>query len=296
MKERTIYALGFFDGVHVGHQALLSACRELAARHGAKPGAVTFSSHPDTLVLGTTPPLINTLQDREKLLRHYGMETVVSLPFDRDMMEKPWQDFFRMLREDLQAAGLVCGADFTFGRYGAGKPELLQRACREAGIPCVVVPEQKIDGITVSSTQIRALLEAGDVARANAFLGHPHMLSGTVVTGRQLGRTIGIPTANLLLPEGLVQMRLGVYACVAELCGQKHMAVTNVGVRPTVGGGSVTVEPWILDFQENVYGRPMKLWFYQFIRPEKKFPDLGALQTEIRKNALQVREIFERQR
>lgn len=292
MTERTIYALGFFDGVHVGHQALLQACRSMARQLDAVPGAVTFASHPDALVFGRTPPLINTPEDREALLRRFGMERVVCLPFDRAMMEMPWRDFFRMLTEQYGAVGLVCGADFSFGRRGEGKPELLQQACAAANIPCTVVPEQKIEEITVSSTYIRGLLEVGAVERANLYLGHPHTLSGQVVAGQQLGRTIGIPTANLLLPEGLVQMRFGVYACLAEIDGIRYMAVTNVGTRPTVGGTAVTVEPWILDFEQDIYGKTMKLQFFRFLRPERKFPNLAALQAEIRKNALQVREIF----
>lgn len=292
MKYNTIYALGFFDGVHVGHSALLSACRNLAEQTGCQAGAVTFESHPDALVLGAAPGLINTKADRERLLRERGMDTVVFLPFDKQMMTMPWQDFFHLLLTKYHAAGLVCGEDFRFGDRGAGSSALLLEACREAGIPCVVVPEQKIDGFPVSSTRIRALLEAGEPEKAAELLGHPHILTGQVIPGRQLGRTIGIPTANLALPDGLLVPRHGVYACLAKTGRAQYAAVTNIGIRPTVGGSSVTVEPWLLDFTGDLYGSELTLEFYKFLRPEQKFPSLEDLQREIQKNAEETREFF----
>ena len=292
MIEKTIFALGFFDGVHLGHAALLRACRTLAAENGCQAGVVTFSGHPDTLVLGRTPGLINTPGDRERLLRSQGIGPVIVLPFDKKMMTMPWQDFFCLLLE-FGAAGIVCGSDFRFGYRGEGSAQKLQIACREAGIPCAVVPEQTIDGVRVSSTHIRALLESGEMETAVKFLGHPHIFTGTVVSGRQLGRTIGIPTANLHLPEALLVPRFGVYACKALLDGREYPAVTNIGTRPTVGGHRITVEPWILDFAGDLYGRELTLEFHRFLRPEKKFSSLEQLQEEIRKNAVQTRKFFE---
>ena len=293
MKEKTIYALGFFDGVHLGHQALLGACRELAEQENCRTGVVTFTTHPDALVTGNAPKLINTPMDRQRILGHYGMDRVVELPFDKALMEMPWQEFFRLLLEKYSAGGLVCGHDFRFGNKGEGNAVLLQQACRQAGIPCRVVPEQKVEGITVSSTYIRRLLEDGDMEQAVRFLGHPHILTDTVVSGRHLGRTIGVPTANIAVSEGVVQPRLGVYACRAVIDGVQYPAVTNVGNRPTVGGHHVTVEPWILDFQGDLYGKEITLLFYAFLRPEKKFPSMEALQEEIRKNAAQTRIFLE---
>lgn len=293
MKKKKILALGFFDGIHVGHGALMKACRELAEENGCKAGVVTFANHPDTLVFGKTPGLINTPEDRERLLREqFHMDEVIFLPFDRKMMTMPWRDFFQMLLDQYDAGGLVCGHDFCFGNRGEGNGELLKTACREAGIPCVVVPPQQIDGVLVSSTYIRMLLEQGDMEQANRFLGHPHILSGKVVHGRQLGRTIGVPTANLLLPEQLQAPRFGVYACLARINGKKYPAVTNVGTRPTVQGTGITVEPWILDFEGDLYGQELTLEFYKFLRPEIKFPSLEALKSEIRKNAEEVRDFF----
>lgn len=294
MKERTIYALGFFDGVHLGHKALLRACREIADNLGAKAGVVTFTSHPDALVLGRAPKLINTPADRRQLLRDAGMDTVVELPFDKEMMAMPWQDFFRLLLEKYSAAGLVCGEDFHFGSGGEGTAALLRAACEERGIPCTVVPEQTLDGIAVSSTHIRALLEQGDMQAAARFLGHPHFLSGIVVRGRQLGRTMGIPTANLAFPEGLVLPKPGVYACTAEVDSGIYPCVTNVGTRPTVEGRHITVESWLQDFAGDLYGKTITLRFYRFLRPEQKFSDLQELRGEILKNREEVLEIFEK--
>ena len=293
MKKKTIYALGFFDGVHIGHAALLRECRRLADEQGCTAAAVTFSSHPDTLVLGKTPGLINTIEDRELLLKQAGMDDVVCLPFDKKMQTMHWQDFLALLVESYGAAGLVCGHDFRFGNRGEGNATLLQTYCQENHMPCAIVPEQKLGDVTVSSTHIRGLLEAGNVEEAGRFLGHPHILSGDVVSGRKLGRTLGIPTANLSIPEGVVALPFGVYACKAAVEDGEYLAVTNIGNRPTVGGHRVTVEPWLLDFDGDLYGKPLTLSFYAFLRPERRFPSLDALKEEIQKNALQTRKIFE---
>ena len=292
MNEKYILALGFFDGVHMGHQALLEACRELAQLHNGKPGAVTFGSHPDGVVRGNAPGLINTLADRERLLRSGGMERIIVLPFDRKTRQQPWQEFLGMLEETYHAAGFVCGSDFRFGHRGEGNREKLQQYCAEKGLPCAVVPQQQLEGVAVSSTHIRNLMETGHMSQAIRFLGHPHILSGKVVHGHQLGRTLGIPTANLMLPKELVVPMFGVYACVAVVDGVRHPAVTNIGTRPTVAGIGITVEPWILDFNGDLYGREIVLEFYQFLRPEQRFSSLDAMREEIFRNAAEAREIL----
>lgn len=289
--NQTIYALGFFDGVHLGHRALLTQCRRLAEQAGCGCGAVTFGSHPDALVFGSAPVLINTPADRERLLRRH-LDRVVTLPFDEKMHTTPWSDFLELLRRDYGAAGFVCGDDFRFGSHGLGTGALLADYCRGEQLPWAVVPEQTVHGTRVSSTYIRTLLEQGDMEEAAAFLGHPHILTGTVIHGHQLGRTLGIPTANLPLPAGLAVPRFGVYACLVELEGEKHPAVTNIGTRPTVHGRGITVEPWILDYQGDLYGREITLEFYKFLRPEQAFPSLDALQAEIHHNADQTRQYF----
>ncbi len=293
MNEKTVYALGFFDGVHIGHASLLRACREMADELGCGAGVVTFSSHPDTLVQGVTPKLINTARDRDKLLREkFRMDRVISLPFDREMMATSWQEFFRRLVQEFHAAGLVCGEDFRFGHRGQGSSETLLAACREAGIPCIVLPQLKLGGISVSSTHIRNLIEMGLMEHAIHFLGHPHILTGKVVPGHQLGRRLGFPTANLILPPELVAPKYGVYACRCVLDGVSYAAVTNVGTRPTVDGVGVTVEAWILDYTGDLYGREITLQSFKFLRPEIRFPTLADLQQAIRADAEKTKEIL----
>jgi len=293
MSKKCVYALGFFDGVHLGHGSLLSACRCLADELGCDAGVVTFSSHPEALVRGAAPGLINTLRDRDALLRNkYRMDTVVTLPFDEKLMRCPWQDFFRRLLEEFGAAGLVCGEDFRFGYKGQGNSQCLLSACREAGIPCIVLPRQKLGGVVVSSTHIRNLMEMGFMEQAVRFLGHPHILTGTVVPGHQLGRRLGFPTANLMLPEELVIPKRGVYACRCDIDGIRYPAVTNIGTRPTVAGIGITVESWILDYSGDLYGRDITLEFYKFLRPEIKFPSLADLQEAVREDGAKTKEIL----
>lgn len=294
MTDKTIYALGFFDGVHLGHQALLSRCRELAAQFHCKTGIVTFLGHPDEVVSGKKIKLINTPQDRRRLLEHYGMETVVELPFDEALMKLPWQDFYQMLRTQYHAAGLVCGEDFHFGYRGQGNAALLKQICAADGIPCAVIEQQILEEIPVSSTHIRSLLEQGEIEEAEKFLGHRHIFTGTVVKGQQLGRRLGTPTANLSTPGDGLCLPFGVYICRAKGEGIDCPAVTNIGIRPTVNGESVTVEPWLLDYEGNLYGKELTLEFYRYLRPERKFPSLAELQAEILKNGEQTRKFFEK--
>lgn len=294
MEDKTIYALGFFDGVHLGHAALLAETRALAERWGCRAGVVTFSDHPDTLVLGRTPALICTPYDRERLLREeFHMDAVVTLPFDNRMRTMHWADFLELLMGRYSAAGFVCGADFRFGSRGAGNAEILRAFCAERGLPCAVVPQLRLEGQVVSSTHIRSLIEEGKMEMATKFLGHPYTLTGRVVPGKQLGRKLGVPTANLLLPEGLAMPKFGVYICRAVVAGRCCCAVTNIGTRPTVSGRGITVEAWILDFEGDLYDQEIRLEFYYFLREELKFPDLAALQEQIRRDAAQTRAYFE---
>lgn len=290
--DKRIFALGFFDGVHLGHQALLKACRALANELDCQAAAITFDKHPQAFFADHPPALINTAEDRQLLLRSYGMGPIYMYPVVREVMTMPWQDFFCQLLE-YGAAGFVCGDDFRFGYRGEGTPEKLREACRERSIPCIVVPQQDLEGVRISSTHIRQLLERGDMEGAVKYLGHPHILTGAVVPGQHLGRTLGTPTANLVLPEGVLIPKFGVYACRAKVDGETYLAVTNVGTRPTVNGTNVTVEPWLLDFTGDLYGKKLTLEFYKFLRPERKFPSLEDLRREIQKNAAETREFFE---
>lgn len=285
--RKKIFALGFFDGVHSAHQALLRECVAMARQMDAAPAAITFSKHPKALYTTQVPPLITGTEDRMALLRSYGIEDVYVLPVSNETMVKHWRTFLNELQKQ-GAAGFVCGDDFRFGHKGIGDAEKLQSFCRDRGMPCVIVQEQTFGGSRISSTRIRRLLEVGDLEGANRLLGHPHVLSGYVVPGRRIGRTIGVPTANILLPDGVMIPKLGVYACTCVMEGKTYVAVTNVGHRPTVGGHQTRAESWILDFEGDLYGKYMTLQFHKFLRPEQKFDSLEQLQAQIRIDAAEV--------
>lgn len=291
MKKR-IFALGFFDGVHLGHQELLTQCARLAEQRNCEAAAITFDRHPQSLFLNTPPMLISTLPDRLELLKRYGIEYIETFPVTKETMATPWQEFLELLVR-RGAAGFVCGRDFRFGHRGQGNSGNLQAFCEARGMPCIIVEEQSLDGIRISSTYIRRQIEEGDMATAVRFLGHPYVLTGTVVPGKQLGRRLGIPTANLRLPEEAAVPKFGVYACRCRIDGATYPAVTNVGTRPTVEGRGITVEPWILDYSGDLYGRDITLEFYRFLRREQKFPNLDALKAQIREDAEMTREYLQ---
>ena len=271
-----VIALGFFDGVHLGHAALLQKARQEADRLGCKAAALTFERHPDEVIFGRKTPLINTLQEREALMRErFGMDEIVTLPFDKAMMQMPWQDFAAMLEERFDAAAVVCGHDFTFGYQGEGNAERLKALLGER---CYVIEAVKLDGETVSSTKIRELVRRGEICRANEMLGRPHFLRGTVIHGKHLGRKIGIPTANLLLPEGVVVPCYGVYASMVD----GRPAVTNIGVCPTLDDGEApTVESRLLDFDGDLYGKTICVELLHYLRPERKFSSVEELKDQI---------------
>ena len=291
MKEQTVYALGFFDGVHLGHQALLKAGRELADKHGCKAGVVTFSSHPDAFIFGKPPALLSTSEDRKALLLACHIETVIERNFDEQLMNTHWSAFLAQL-EEIGAAGFVCGDDFRFGKGGEGTAEKLAKWCGAKNIPCIILPQQELDGIRVSSTHIRALLEQGKMAEAVRFLGHPHRMTGCVVHGKHLGHQLGIPTANISLPEGSVRLKNGVYACAARVDGKGYPAVCNIGTQPTFGDNALAVEPWILDFEGDLYGKKLTLDFYDYLRPEQKFSSVEDLKTQIQTDAENTRQLL----
>lgn len=297
-KTKRVIALGFFDGVHIGHGALLRRVAETAERLKAVPAAITFDRPPKELTRGGPLPQINTLADREWLMEDlYGIREVMVLPFDRAMMEMPWERFVtEILQERFSAVHVVAGHDFHFGCRGEGTPAKLERLCGELGIGCEIVEQVEVDGIAASSTHIRGLIEAGEMETACRFLGHPHILSGQVIHGKALGRTIGIPTSNLIVPQGVLTPAFGVYA--SRVCletGEKYAAVTNVGVRPTVDSdGLVTVEPWILDYSGDLYGQTIRVEFYKRLRPERRFDSLEELKAAILRNADETRDYFKR--
>ena len=294
-KQRRVIALGFFDGVHLGHGALLRRVAERSKELDALPCAFTFNQSPAAALTGQVVPLLTGVEDRTQLMRElYGIREVVVAPFEV-MRQMDWQDFVEQyLQKELGAVHVVAGHDFHFGYKGEGNPRRLADKCVQLGMGCDVIPRVELDGVTISSTHIRTLVEAGELEQATRFLGHPHMLSGTVVHGNEIGRTLGSPTANLPVPQGVIAPGFGVYATRVVLPDGARPAVTNVGVRPTVSsaGQAVIVEPWILDYRGDLYGRDIRVEFHARLRPERKFPSLQALRDAIGENAAQTRAYF----
>ena len=297
-KNRRVIALGFFDGVHNGHGALLRRVVDKARELDAVAAAFTFDRSPTAAITGQTVPLLSSVEDRGWLMRsRYGIQEVVVSNFD-GMMRMDWEDFVdRYLAEELGAVHVVAGHDFHFGYMGKGNPRRLQEKCAQLGIGCDIIPKVEQDGITISSTYIRTLIAQGEMERANQFLGHPHTLTDTVAHGKKLGGTLGFPTVNLRFQPGVLVPAHGVYATrVTFENGESRPAVTNIGVRPTVDDGDrVTVEGFILDFQGDLYGQTVRMEFYKRLRGERKFPSLEALKDEVMRNAEQTRAYFSTQ-
>ena len=202
--DKRIFALGFFDGVHLGHQALLAECCRMAAERNAVPAALTFDRHPKSLVCDTPPILLSTQADRQQLLQRYGIREIFTLEVTPENMGMPWQVFMDRLLEK-NAVGFVCGDDFRCGRKGLGNAESILGYCRERNLPCTVIPEQTLNGNRISSTLIRRCMESGDLASANAYLGHPYRLTAICGDG------------CLQLPTGVALPKPGVYDCLATL-------------------------------------------------------------------------------
>ena len=295
-QTKRIIALGFFDGVHLGHGALLRRVSQLAAQRWAVPAAVTFDTHPTNLILKSPMPLLTSPSDRADLMmRYYGIREVIIAHFDRRMMELPWREFVTdYLVGEHGAVHLVVGHDHHFGYRGEGTPEKLKALCGELGLGCDIIPKVERDHVTISSTYIRTLIAQGELELANGFLGHPHTLTDTVAHGKKLGSTLGFPTVNLRFQPGVLVPAHGVYAAKVYFeNGDSRMAVTNIGVRPTVDDGDrVTVEGFILDFDGDLYGKTVRMELYKRLRGEEKFPSLEALRAEVLRNAEQTRAYF----
>ena len=295
-NTKRVIALGFFDGVHNGHGQLMKAVTAAANRTGAVASAFTFDRSPTAVITGQPVPLISSVEDRIWLMRHYyGIQEVVVASFDA-MQRMDWEDFItQYLIRDLGVVHVVAGHDFHFGYMGKGNPQRLKEKCAQLGIGCDIIGTVTQDGITISSTYIRTLIAQGEMERANQFLGHPHTLTNRVAHGKHIGSSaLGFPTVNLSIPDQVIVPAFGVYATKVHFNGHSFMAVTNVGVRPTIqdNDGRVTVEGFILDFSGDLYGQEVRMEFYKRLRGEQKFPSLQALAQEIGRNAQQTQEYF----
>lgn len=293
-EQKTVIALGFFDGVHLGHQALLKTAVERSAEHGMTPAVFTFDRSPKEFVSGVSVPLITSAEERCEVVRRlFPIEKIIVEPFDEAMMTMDWVDFVLMLAQKYRAGWLVAGHDFRFGHKNAGTPALLVKKAHQLGMGCDIIPAVTIDGVTVSSTGIRALLQAGKMEEAARFLGYPYAITGKVRHGKGLGRTIGAPTLNVIPPEGQLIPAHGVYLTRVTVSGTQYAAITNVGVRPTVDeNGGVTVESHLIDMDAQLYGSNCRVEFLSMLRPEMKFADLSALQAQIARDIGDAKQYF----
>ena len=293
MAEKTVIALGFFDGVHIGHGALLRRSVERARELGAMPAAFTFDRAPKEFVTGVSVPLLTSAAERAALIREvYGIERTIVAPFDNAMMTMPWRSFLELLVSRYGAAHLVAGHDYRFGYKNVGTPKILRTWCAEHGLGCDIIPRVELRGVTVSSTYIRTLVEAGDMEGAAAFLGHPYAVTGTVKHGKHLGTEELFPTVNLMPEPWRVLPRFGVYAVRVALSeGSEYAGVTNVGIRPTiVDDNRVTIETNLIGFDGDLYGRELRVLFRRFLRQEKKFDSMAELHRQIERDIAEAQQ------
>jgi len=295
IEKKRVIALGFFDGIHIGHAALMKRVIEIGNNTNLVPSVITFDTHPQSLIDGRDIPLINSPIDRAGLLRRvYGIEDIIFLHFDKSTIKLTWDKFIVHLIEEFGARHLVAGNDFKCGFKGEGSSKMLEAKCKELGIGCDIIPDVLYDGIVISSTYIRKLLAEGDMERANAFLGHPHVLTDVVRYGYKLGRTLGTPTINMRFSPGVLVPAFGVYATKVFLDDNiEHIGVTNIGIRPTVDDSDhITAETHILNFQRNLYGHQVRIEFYKRMRPEVKFGSIDELKQQIHKDCAASLEYF----
>lgn len=289
-----VLGIGNFDGVHRGHRALLDRLEALARTAGFPAALLTFRPHPaQVLRPAEAPPLICDEQDERALLAEAGVETLIEEPFVPELARLTPELFVqRILRQRLRARCAVVGFNFRFGARAAGTASDLQRLGRAEGIAVEIVPPVELGGQPVSSSRIRAAVREGRMEHAAELLGRPFRLSGTVVHGDGRGRTLGFPTVNLA-PSTPLLPRAGVYAARASLAdGRQVGAATSLGVRPTFGGETLTIEAYLLDFSGDLYGQRVSLDLLRFLRAEQRFAGRDELVAALRDDVAQTRRVL----
>lgn len=270
MHKSYCLALGFFDCMHLGHRAIFDVGKRYADEHGLTFAAFTFSQ-PIKKNVDNVPKQVYDFCERKVLYSECGAEKIIAYPFTDEVKNTDKRDFLDRLTADNDIAAFACGEDYTFGRNGEGNVEFLQTYCKEKGISLIVVPIVKRKGKKISATEIKELLTDGKIKEANELLGENYFIYGEVVKGRGEGHVFGIPTANVSVSADKYLPKDGVYACKAEIDGQKYDAVTNVGTKPTFGDYSITVEALIENFDGDLYGKFIRLSFAEYLREIKKF-------------------------
>ena len=294
-EEQPAYvAVGSFDGVHLGHQAVLNSMVAAAQKSGAQTAVLTFFPHPRRVIQKLSGPYyIATLDDRVKWIAELGVNIVITQPFNETIRNTRAADFVRQLRDHLNMRQLW-GGDFALGYKREGDVPTLRRLGQEMGYTVELVDGLvEWEGELVSSSRIRRCLRAGDVENVRGCMGRPYRLRGVVVEGDKRGRTIGFPTANLAYWEEQLLPANGVYAAWAWVGDKRYMAAANIGVRPTFDHGPRTVEAYLLDFAGDLYGQELCLEFIRRLRPEQKFAGLNELITQIQSDVDHTRQILQ---
>lgn len=290
----SVVTVGVFDGVHRGHQALLRRVRDDAAAAGLRSVAITFDRNPVEVVRpGHQPPALQTLDDKLAAMAESGIDLVHVLTFDVEASQETAEQFVRrVLAGPLQAREVLIGTNFRFGHGAAGDVEMLRRVGPQHGFEVEAIDLVDVAGREVSSTAIREAIAAGRVADAAASLGRAHRVVGPVVRGDGRGAGIGIPTANVAVPDGIAVPALGVYATRTVVDDEAHDSVTNVGTRPTFGGEHVTIECHLLDANLDLYGRRVAVAFVERLRDERHFDGVEELVEAIRGDILAARRVL----
>lgn len=290
---KRVVVLGNFDGVHLGHRELLQLAKKIAVEKNMPLSVFTF--YPQVQEIFDKDFLyLATKKQKLAMFAELGVDEIISVPFDENIAKISPEDFaHEILIDKLNSGEVVVGFNYTFGYQGRGKAADLQKWLHESHIMVHIVPRYEIDGEIVSSSLIRKLLLAGEIEKANQLLGYNYTLAGEVVKGRQVGRTIGIPTANIQADEKIILPKRGVYAVKAYLADKEYLGVLNIGKRPTVHNGTdTTIEVHLLDFDADIYGEILRVDLYKYLRGETKFVSLAELKQEIEHNMAEVREIF----
>lgn len=288
INEKTVIALGGFDGLHIGHRALIDKTISTAKRLNCRSMVFTFKNHPLTVInKACAPKLLLNNHDKLNLLKSYGVDIVNLVNFDADFMKMTPEAYIASLVKNYNAAGLTVGFNHRFGYKNLGDTDLLKKLSKEHGFSLSVVSPVKYRGDVVSSSKIRNLLgEEGNVERAAKMLSRPYFLEGVVVRGKQLGRKIGFPTMNLDYNNEFVLPRGGVYYSVLEHSGRRFRGITNIGYNPTVENDKLSVETHIIGFDEDLYDETIRINFIRRIRDEKKFDSLTELSEQLKKDKL----------
>lgn len=283
-RRRVCLAMGFFDGVHLGHQQIIRQTLADACQHDAVALVLTFDRHPNAVVAPAhTPPLIYSLPQKQRTIASLGADALLLLHFDRQLSQRTGGTFIRKLFQDLGSIhSISVGADFHFGHQRSGNVALLKQLGAELGFAVHGVPAVALDGRVVSSTRIRRTIQTGKLDATSQMLGRPYSICGEIVRGDRLGRKLGFPTCNLDV-VGLVLPPPGVYAVRAIARGKTHRAVLNIGIRPTLKAAEpqLRVEAHLLDFKGDLYGEEMEVTFVEKLRGERRFPSLDALRRQI---------------